>query len=56
MASLHAQVHEMIKAFQKKIDEKKAAQEAQEPNNQTLITDFWPIIDYALLNNQTLNR
>jgi len=56
MASLHAQVHEMIKAFQKKIDEKKAAQEAQEHSNQTLITDFWPIHDYALLNNQTLNR
>ena len=56
MASLHAQVHEMIKAFQKKIDEKKAAQEAKEPNNQTLITDFWPSIDHSLLNNQTLNR
>ena len=56
MAAVHAQASEEIKAAKEKIDETKAAQEAKEPNNQTLISDFWPGIVQSLLNNQTMNK
>ena len=60
MAAVHAQASEKIKATREKIDETKATQflieDAKEPNNQTLISDFWLGIDQSLLNNQTMNR
>ena len=56
MAAVHAQASEEIKAAREKIDATKAAQEAKEPNNKTLISDFWLGIDQSLLNNQTMNR
>ena len=42
-------------ATRKKIEETKAAKEPKEPNNQTLISDFWLRIDRSLLNGQTRN-
>ena len=60
MAAAHAQASEEIKAAREKIDGAKATpfmiEDAKEPNNQTLISDFWLGIDYSLLNNQTMNR
>ena len=60
MAAAHAQASEEIKAAREKIDGAKATQfmieDAKEPNNQTLISDFWLGIDQSLLNNQTMNR
>ena len=59
MAAAHAQASEEIKAAREKIDAKAAQlmiEDAKEPNNQTLISDFWLGIDQSLLNNQTMNR